>query len=116
MPTEKQRTKKYYVTICTTCGKEFEVPKDSSRDICDRCEDKQRMEKATKWLAFLIGAKITSVTPCDSSYFDHIIEIRIETAEGKEMVITAEGWTDNRYMVVEDFEEWDTGESDTEGE
>lgn len=108
MITERQRTETYYVTTCMVCGKEFEVPDDSVRRICHRCEEKKDAKKALDDLAFLVGAKITAVTPVVGSSGYHMEEIAIVTRIGVKMVLRAGGWGDSEPYI-----EYETADEET---
>ncbi len=96
-----RKTETIYLQKCDTCGKEFEVSKDSQEITCYECRSKAAMEKAQGEAdATLVGAVIVSVelkgygTSTDSS---ELTSLKAKTKEGKLIEFEAEGW-DERYI------------------
>ena len=71
-PRKVTRQKTIYITNCSVCGKELEVSKDSTKDICYDCQCNQACEKAIADGQWMIGAEIVSIEP---RYHGHLTDI-----------------------------------------
>jgi len=103
MTIEKHREEIYYVNICTNCGSEFRVAKDSTTEICYNCQTEEAILRAKEKLAFLMDAKIINIEPAEMGHSispDEIENIEVKTVDGKCVILRIGGY-DEHYI------EWD---------
>ena len=106
-PGVTKRSKTYYVLVCSACGKEVEVSKDSKATTCYACDSKAAYDRAVSNLAFLVGAEVIEVKPWSQGHLTdcwHLSSIRAKTSEGRILEFESGGW-DEHYITWDDYEE-----------
>ena len=93
----------YYVSICKTCGKEYEVTRRDDDEYCCECLFEVAKTKAKEGMAFFIGAEVLEITPTSPTAIDEIESIKVKCKSGQLIEFTADVY-EERYIAWVELE------------